>query len=400
MLSNASLPAFRRAAFGVLSARLTEPRRFIQVVTGPRQVGKTTLVHQVIADHAVTAHVASADDPGLRVPTWLASQWQVARQLPRTSAAQVLVIDEVQKVAGWSETVKRLWDEDAAAGLPLHVIVLGSAAMRIESGLGESLAGRFELIRLAQWSFAEMRAAFGWELPTYLRFGGYPGAATLVDDEDRWRSYVVDALIETTLSRDLLLLTRVDKPALLRQLFRLGCDYSGQVLSYQKMTGQLQDAGNTVTLAHYLRLLRGVGLMTGLEKHAGSRVRQRGSSPKLIALDPGLVTAMAGYGLDPLAGDEGRGRAVETAVGAHLVNTAPPGIEVGWWRERNQEVDFVVSDGRRTTAIEVASGRRKPSVPGLRRFVQEFPEASPLLIGGQGMALDEALSVPAADLLV
>jgi hypothetical protein len=400
MLSNSSLPAFRRAAKEVLGARLSEPRRFMQVVTGPRQVGKTTLVRQVMADDHLTAHFVSADDPGLRDPTWLVSQWQVARQLPKTSTARVLVIDEVQKVAGWSDTVKRLWDEDAAAGSPLHVVLLGSAAMRIESGLGDSLAGRFELIRLAQWSFAEMRAAFGWDLSAYLRFGGYPGAAALAGDEDRWRSYVVDALIETTLSRDLLLLTRVDKPALLRQLFRLGCDYSGQVLSYQKLTGQLQDAGNTVTLAHYLRLLRGVGLMTGLEKHAGSRVRQRGSSPKLIALDPGLVTAMAGYGLDHLAGDEGRGRAIETAVGAHLVNTAPPGIEVGWWRERNQEVDFVVSDGRRTTAIEVASGRRKASVPGLRKFVHEFPEATPLLIGGQGMALDEALSVPAADLLV
>ena len=244
-----------------------------------------------------------------------------------------------------------------------------------------------------------MHGAFGWDLETYLRFGGYPGAAPLVSDPDRWRAYIVDSLIETSLSRDLLLLTRVDKPALLRQLFRLGCDYSAQVLSYQKMTGQLRDAGNTVTLAHYLRLLRGVGLLTGMEKHAGSRLRQRGSSPKLLALDPALVTAMAGYGLDPLATDDGRGRAVETAVGAHLVNTAAPGIEIGWWRERNHEVDFVVSDGGRTIAIEVASGRRKTSVPGLHAFVKEFPAAKPLLIGGQGLPLEAALSTPAGDLL-
>jgi predicted AAA+ superfamily ATPase len=194
-------------------------------------------------------------------------------------------------------------------------------------------------------------------------------------------------------------MTRIDKPALLRQLFRLGCDYSGQVLSYQKLTGQLQDAGNTVTLAHYLRLLRGVGLLTGLEKHAGSRVRQRGSSPKLLALDPGILTAMSGYGPDPLGTDDTRGRAVETAVGAHLVNTAGAGIEITWWRERNQEVDYVVSDGRKTLAIEVSSGRHKASVPGLHTFVKEFPGAKPLLIGGQGLSLQIALSTPSGDLL-
>lgn len=399
VLSNLGIPAFRRRQVEVLARRLNEPRRFIQVVSGPRQVGKTTLVRQVLADGVWTTHSVTADDPGLRDPTWLATQWQVARQLPAGRAGVVLVIDEVQKVQGWADTVKRLWDEDTATGNAMYVVLLGSAAVPIERGLGDSLAGRFELIRLAQWSFAEMREAFGWDLTGYLRFGGYPGAASLITDADRWRAYVVDSLIETTLSRDLLLLTRVDKPALLRQLFRLGCDYSGQVLSYQKLTGQLQDAGNTVTLAHYLRLLRGVGLLTGLEKHAGSRVRQRGSSPKLLALDPALVTAMAGYGIDPLATLDGRGRAVETAIGAHLVNTAGPGIEIGWWRERNHEVDFVVSDGNRTVAIEVSSGRRKTSVPGLHAFVKEFPGAKPLLIGGLGLPLEAALSAPAGDLL-
>ena len=400
MLSNSTLPDYRREAARTLERRLSEPRRFIQVVTGPRQVGKTTLVRQVVEAHAaLTTHFVSADDPGLRDSTWLRAQWRVARQQSSRTNRRLLVVDEVQKVSGWAETVKSLWDEDTAQGGGPLVVLLGSAALAIQAGLSESLAGRFEVIRLAQWSFAEMRAAFGWELETYLRFGGYPGAASLVVDPDRWRAYIVDSLVETALARDLLLMTRVDKPALLRQLFRLGCDYSGQVLSYQKLTGQLQDAGNTVTLAHYLRLLRGVGLMVGLEKYAASRIRQRGSSPKLLALDPGLVTAMAGYGLDPLSSPDTRGRAVETAVGAHLVNTAPPGVEVTWWRERNQEVDFVVSDGRRTVAIEVGSGRTKTSVPGLRAFVREFSPAEPLLIGGQGMALEEALSIEASALL-
>lgn len=393
-------PAYRRAAYETLRDRLLEPRRFIQVVTGPRQVGKTTLVRQVLADRTGRWHAATADDPGIRDATWLAAQWEVGRQLSQDASAAVLVVDEIQKVIGWAEAVKRLWDEDASAGRPLHVVLLGSASMSVQAGLSESLAGRFELIRLAQWSFGEMRDAFGWDLSTYLRFGGYPGAVPLIGDAERWRSYVVDSLIETALSRDLLLLTRVDKPALLRQLFRLGCDYSGQVLSYQKMTGQLQDAGNTVTLAHYLRLLSGVGLLTGLEKHAGSRLQQRSSSPKLVALDPALVTAMAGLGLDPLATSDGRGRAVETSVGAHLVNTAAPGTEVGWWRERNAEVDFVLADGSRTLAIEVTSGRRKDSLPGLRAFARRFPGSRQLLVGGQGMRLEEALAVPSTNLLI
>lgn len=399
MVSNHALPVYRRSAFGVLQARLEQPRRFIQVVSGPRQVGKTTLVRQVCESLSVEAHAVTADDPGTRDPTWLVTQWEVARHEARRAERAVLVVDEIQKVSGWADTVKRLWDEDTAAGLNVLVVLLGSAALPIQTGLGESLAGRFEIIRLAQWSYAEMQAAFRWDLETYLRFGGYPGAADLVGDPERWRSYIVDSLIETALSRDLLLLTRIDKPALLRQLFRLGCDYSGQVLSYQKMTGQLQDAGNTVTLAHYLRLLRGVGLLTGLEKHAGSRLRQRGSSPKLLALDPALVTAMAGFGNDPLASGDGRGRAVETAVGAHLVNTAPPGTEVGWWREGQVEVDFVVTNGRDLVAIEVTSGRRKASLPGLREFLKRFPDARPLLVGGQGMALEDALSATAGDLL-
>lgn len=401
MLSNTSVPGYRRAAFAVLARRLREPRRFIQVVVGPRQVGKTTLVRQVMANGSMPVHVATADDPGLRDPTWLEAEWEVARrQHPgEHERPRALVIDEVQKVAGWSEVVKRLWDADTAAGFDLRVVLLGSAPLPVQRGLTESLAGRFEIVRLAQWSFGEMATAFGWDVDTYLRFGGYPGAVDLIDDLERWRSYILDSLVETSLSRDLLLLTRIDKPALLRQLFRLGCDYSGQVLSYQKMTGQLQDAGNTVTLAHYLELLRGIGLLAGLEKYAGSRLRQRGSSPKLIALDPAFVTAMAGYGVDPLSTPEGRGRAVETALGAHLLNTADHGLEVTWWRERGLEVDYVASDGSQTVAIEVASGRRKASLPGLSAFGRRFPGSRPLLIGGQGMRLDAALSRSARDLL-
>jgi predicted AAA+ superfamily ATPase len=403
MLSNATtqtqLPGFRRAAFETLLGRLTEPRRFIQVVSGPRQVGKTTLVRQVTRALGRPVHEATADDPGLRDREWLEAAWSAGRALAATPAGAVLVVDEIQKISGWSETVKRLWDEDTARGLDLRVVVLGSAPLLVQRGLGESLAGRFETVRLSHWSYGEMRAAFGWDIERFIVFGGYPGAAALIDDPERWRSYILDSLIETTLARDILLLTRIDKPALLRQLFRLGCDYSGQVVSYQKLVGQLQDAGNTVTLAHYLRLLGDVGLLTGLEKHAGSRIRQRGSSPKLLALDTGLVTAMSGGSPATRADGDRWGRQVETAVGGHLVNTAGRSISVTWWRERGREVDFVLSDGRRLVAIEVASGRRKAALPGLAAFEAAEGPATKLLIGAQGLPLELALSTPAPVLL-
>jgi predicted AAA+ superfamily ATPase len=404
MLSS-PLPAYRRGAFGQLAGRLSEPVRFIQVVAGPRQVGKTTLVRQALAEAARPSHFASADDPGLRDRTWLSTQWQVGRQLAmgqRSKAGDggaILAIDEVQKIAGWSETVKRLWDEDRSTTTHLQVVLLGSAPLAVQRGLTESLAGRFELIRLMHWSLSEMEAAFGWDLDAYLRFGGYPGSAGLIVDPDRWRAYMLDALIEPTISRDLLLMTRIDKPALLRQLFRLGIDYSGQAVSYTKLVGQLQDAGNTVTVAHYLRLLGDVGLLIGLEKHSGSRVRQRGSSPKLVALDPGLITAMSGPVGDAAVDPTEWGRRVETAVGAHLVNTAGRDVDVTWWREGDREVDYVVSGAGQTLAIEVASGRPKTRLPGLEAFSKAFPGAKTLLIGGQGLPLEEALRSTAPELV-
>jgi len=212
---------FQRPYGAVFAARLAEPRRFIQVVTGSRQVGKTTLVQQVADSAGVPVRFASADEPTLRGTEWIAEQWEAARLA--ASPDVVLVLDEVQKVVGWSETVKRLWDEDSRSDRSVKVVVLGSAPLLIQQGLTESLAGRFEVVHLPHWSYSEMREAFGFSLDQYLYFGGYPGAAPLADDPARWRRYILDALVETTISRDVLLLTRVDKPALLRRLFDLGC---------------------------------------------------------------------------------------------------------------------------------------------------------------------------------
>ena len=389
---------FVRPQAEVLKRRLAEPRRFIQVVAGPRQTGKTTLVRGVTESFGAPLRYGSADEPTLRGRGWIAEQWEAARLEARDADRRgaVLVLDEIQKVPGWSETVKHLWDEDTRAKHPLKVVVLGSAPLLIQRGLTESLTGRFEVLRLPHWSYAEMREAFGFSLDQFLFYGGYPGAASLIGEPARWTRYVVDALIETTISRDVLLLTRVDKPALLRRLFELGCRYSGQILSYTKMLGQLQDAGNSTTLAHYLDLLAGAGMLTGLQKFAGAAARSRGSIPKLQVLNTALMTAQSGLSFEEACtqGDF-RGRLVESAVGAHLANATTTGAcELFYWRERNREVDFVARASRTVTAIEVKSGRRREIPSSMEAFGAAFKHARRLLVGGDGIAIEEFLLRP------
>jgi predicted AAA+ superfamily ATPase len=393
MLSKPAIPEFQRSYGDTLAARLAEPVRFLQVVSGPRQVGKTTLVRQVAAGLGRPVHFASADDPLLRDPAWIGLQWQAARSAASREGG-VLVLDEVQKIPAWSDAVKGYWDEDRADGRPLHVIVLGSSPLLMQRGLTESLAGRFEQIHLPHWSFGEMREAFGFSLEQFVFHGGYPGAAPLVQDPDRWRRYILDSLIETTISRDVLLLTRVDKPVLLRRLLELGCRYSGQVLSYTKMIGQLQEAGNTTTLAHYLELLAGAGMLVGLQKYAGSTVRQRGSSPKLQVLNNALMTASSGRMPDAARADsEYWGRLVESAAGAHLANAAAVGdCELFYWRQGNHEVDFVVRIGRDLVAVEVKSGRSREALSGLVAFGKAWKPKRMVLVGEGGMELGEFLS--------
>ena len=398
LLNVTSNRGFVRRQGAELLRRLGEPRRFIQVLTGARQVGKTTVARQVMERFALPARYASADEPTLRDGRWIQRQWDVARLLADAAggAGALLVLDEVQKVTGWSDTVKGLWDADTHAGRPLKVVLLGSAPLLVSRGLGESLAGRFERLHLPHWTFAEMRDAFGWSLDRYLFHGAYPGAAPLVDQPDRWTRYVRDALIEPTIARDVLLLSRVDKPALLRRLFDLGCAYSGQILSYTKMLGQLQDAGNTTTLAHYLDLLAGAGMLTGLPKYAGDTARRRGSSPKLQVFNTALLTALAGLTFEEAQSDRVFwGRLTESAVGAHLVNAAAAGAcEVFYWRDRSREVDFVARAGRRLVALEVKSGRAPEALPGMETFADAFQPSRTLLIGGDGIALEEFLAEP------
>ncbi len=393
---------FKRAVFNNLLKRITGPKKFIQVLAGPRQAGKTTLAKQLMEAVRIPTHYASADEPALKNNSWMEQQWEVARFKTRKDSGNsdaLLVLDEIQKLPNWSETVKRLWDEDNFNDIQLKVILLGSSPLLIKSGLTESLAGRFELVPVTHWSYSEMKTAFGWDLEKYVYFGGYPGAVTLLDDIDRWMHYIKESLIETSISRDILLMTRVDKPALLRRLFELACAYSGQILSYQKMTGQLQDAGNTTTLAHYLDMLASAGFVAGLQKYAGQQVRRRNSSPKLQVFNTALMTAQANIGFEELVRNRDLwGRWVESAVGAHLLNQTI-GQELGlyYWSKSNLEVDFVLVKGDKVIAIEVKSGTSGGTFPGIDSFSKEFKVTRKLLVGAQGIPLTEFLTAPASN---
>ena len=393
------MATFRRPQYGILIRRLKEPRRFIQVLAGPRQSGKTTIAEQILGSLKSPARFASADEPALKGTSWIEREWEAARLAIQKSPSSggILVLDEIQKIPGWSETVKRLWDADSRSKVRLKIVLLGSSPLLIEKGLTESLAGRFESIPVTHWSFSEMQEAFGWNLDQYLYYGGYPGSAMLIHDRERWAQYILQSLIETTIARDILLMTRVDKPALLRQLFHLGCSYSGQIVSYQKLVGQLQDAGNTTTLAHYLELLQGAGMLAGLQKYAGRVLRRKGSSPKLVVLNTAFLSAQGALSLaEAKRQPDLWGRVVESAVGAHLINssTGTP-VRVFYWRESSDEVDFVLQKGASLMAIEVRSGRTREGLSGLTRFSQLHKPKQKLLVGADGISVKEFLSSPA-----
>ena len=390
------LPVFKRNITDTITHRLPEKRRFIQVITGPRQVGKTTAIQQALAGIDSKYHYASADLPAPPPTTWIEQQWNQARLLLQEETEVILVLDEIQKLSDWSVEVKRLWDEDTVQGRNIKVVLLGSSAILIRKGLTESLAGRFEIIRLSHWSWKECRDCFSFTFDQYIYFGGYPGAAPLIDDEQRWAQYIRDSLIETAISKDILLLNRVEKPALLRQLFVLSCEYGGQVLSYQKLLGQLTDAGNTTTLSHYQRLIESAFLIKGLPKWSGGALRRRNSSPKWLPLNTALITALANRSFQEYYSQpELWGRLVEVAVGAYLVNEAlKHGIEVYYWRKGNYEVDFVMTKGQKIVAVEVKSGKRQTALPGLEMFKKEFSTYRVITVGSFGIALEKFLETP------
>ncbi len=367
--------------------------RVLHMVTGPRQVGKTTVAEQVRERLGWPCVFEAADVSPAPGPEWIETHWAKARA--RGQGPTLLVLDEVQKVRGWSETVKRLWDEEVRSRSALAVLLLGSSAMLLHKGMSESLAGRFYLHRCMHWTLDECAAAFGWNMDQWLFYGGYPGAARFVRRPDAWMAYVADALIETALARDVFQLNTVAKPALLRALFGCAAGHPAQILSYNKMLGQLVDAGNTTTLAHYLHLLETAYLASGLPVFSAGTPRKRGGSPKLILWNNALINALAGRRFREAREDAAWwGRLVENAVGAHLLNGLPPSrYTVSYWREGGLEVDYVVARGAALWAIEVKSGRAGKA-SGLSAFRARKPRSQALLVGSGGIALEEFFRTP------
>lgn len=395
---------YHRIPFNTLKKRIEdEQRRFIQVLYGPRQVGKTTVVQQFLSQTELSYHYSSADSVAAAGDVWISQQWEAARLKCRQQGEQpaILVIDEVQKVENWSEKVKKEWDKDSAEKLPLYVILLGSSRLLLQQGLTESLAGRYESTYMGHWSYPEMKQAFGITPEQYVWFGGYPGSAALINDGNRWKQYVLDSLIETTVSKDILMMTRVDKPALMKRLFELGCDYSGQILSYNKMLGQLHDAGNTTTLAHYLHLLDTAGLLAGLEKFSPNKIRKRASSPKFQVHNTALMSARQPEPMEKIKNRSAEwGRWVESAVGAHLLNhSLNGGFDLTYWRHSNDEVDFVLQMGEHVIGIEIKSGPAKQT-SGMQAFSKKFQPHKVLLVGDSGLPWQEFLEIEPKKLFV
>ncbi len=391
-----------RSQYKILLERINEPRKFIQVLAGPRQVGKSTLVGQVLKDIIIPYSLVNADGINPEDTDWIRRVWESARismQL-RHEEVHVLVIDEIQKIDNWSEAVKAEWDRDSHEGRNIKVLLLGSSRLLIKKGLTESLAGRFELIRITHWSYTEMRDAFGYTLDQYIYFGGYPGPATMIDDEKRWKRYIKDSLVAPAIEKDVIMTSNIYKPVLMKRAFELGCGYSGELLSLTKMIGQLQDAGNVTTIAGYIDILSQCALLCGLQKYANDDSRKYNSVPKFQVFNNALLTTYKGRTfLKDRQDTDAWGRWVESAVGAYLVCQAEElGYRVYYWRERNDEVDFIVVSDNATLAIEVKSGRRKMN-SGLPKFSEAFHPTHSFVVGTGGISLETFLTCNIEELL-
>ena len=398
-----------RKYYETLKERILEPRKFMQVLAGPRQVGKSTLVGQVLEsiDIPYTSEVADAIAPV--DSDWIHRVWESARatMMLRGEQERLLVIDEIQKINNWSEVVKKEWDEDTRKRVNLKVVLLGSSRLLLRKGLTESLAGRFELIRIGHWTLQEMQAAFGVTLDQYIYFGGYPGPADMIGDEKRWRKYIKDSLVSPAIEKDVIMTSNIYKPALMKQLFELGCSYSSEILSLTKLIGQLQDAGNVTTLASYLEILNQCSLLTSLQKYSNDETRKRASVPKYQVYNNALLTAYKGRSFVADRTDtKVWGRWVESAVGAHLLNISEGAdCQIYYWREpsrgidnKNKEVDFIIVSNGESVAIEVKSGRRGMN-SGLPAFVDAFHPKKSFVIGTNGVPLEVFLNCDIDDLI-
>ena len=385
---------YRRKQYNILHERIAEPRRFIQVIAGPRQVGKSTMVKQIVKEVTIPYTLETADAIETDNAEWISNVWNTVRQqmLFRNETEHLLVIDEIHKINNWSEMVKREWDSDTFADRNIKVVLLGSSRLLLKKGLTESLMGRFELIRMPHWNYREMHEAFGWDINQYIYFGGYQGGATLIKNERRWQQYVVDAIIGPSIDKDVILTSTIYKPALMRNLFELGCTYSGEELSLNKVLGQLQDAGNVTTLSNYLTILGECNLLTGLQKYAADKARKYNSVPKFQVFNSALLSALHGKTYEQAFTDSKLwGRWVETAVGAYLINNAEPlGYKLYYWREASNEVDYILERRGETIAIEVKSGHRTTN-KGITLFRERYNPRHAIIVGSGGISIEDFL---------
>ena len=393
---------FKKKEYSILKDRLAEPRRFIQVISGPRQVGKSTMVKQVLNDTDIPHIFVTADGVSPQNQQWINEVWETARA--RKNFANLpeflLVIDEVHKVNNWSEAIKKEWDSDTFHDCNIKVVLLGSSRLLLKDGLTESLAGRFELIRMSHWSYSEMHEAFGLNLNQYIYFGGYPGSAQYIEDEKRWRSYIKDSIIAPAITQDILMTKTIYKPSLMQQLFFLGCTYSGEEMSLNKILGQLQDAGNVTTLANYLNTLDETRLLKGMQKYAHDNARKYNSVPKLMVYNTALLSALSNTKYEQVyTTPKEWGRWVESAVGSYLLNMSDElGYQVFYWRERNEEVDFIIDYYGKLTAIEVKSGRGQMKT-GLQYFKDKFNPQHAIVVGSDIFPIEDFLKMDLEKLL-
>lgn len=387
---------YKRAEYQTIIKRLKEQRRFIQVVMGARQIGKSTVVKQVLKDLDAPYQFYSADNVPATNSAWISNCWAAVRSLKENNGwdSVILVVDEIQKISNWSEVVKKEWDDDTFHDRDIKVLLLGSSRVLLEKGLSESLAGRFEQIRMSHWSYGEMKECFGFSLDQYLYYGGYPGAASLIDDTDRFQQYIQSSIIEATINKDILMDTPISKPALLRQTFELGAAYSGSLLSLNKMLGALQDAGNTATLAGYINLLNDSGLLGGLQKYSIDTARRKASIPKLQVYNNALKTVYSPLTFEQAITDrKAWGHIFESGIGAYLISQSfVHRFEVFYWRERNDEVDFILRKKGSVVAIEVKSNAEKRT-EGLEKFRELFKPQKSFIIGDGGIGAEEFFSM-------
>lgn len=392
---------YERKQLKIIQSRISERKNLIQVITGPRQVGKTTLAGQLTNKIKIPFHFVSADAIPSSNSIWIQQQWDFVRAKLKSSDSSVylLVIDEIQKINNWSELVKKEWDKDRRQNINIRVILLGSSTLLIAKGLNESLMGRFELLQLPHWSYSELAEAFDFSAEDFVYFGGYPGSAHLIEDESRWKDYIRNSIIEPTISKDILQLTNIQKPALLKNLFELGCIFSGEVLSYTKILGQLTDAGNTTTLSQYQKLLDEAWLLSGIQKFSGPKIKSRSSSPKWLVYNTSLSSVYDDSDFKSIKNDQVKwGRKVEQAVGTHLINFARVNnFQIFYWREVNDEVDFIIQRGKKIIPVEVKIGKIK-SHKGLNAFSNKYNTSNVILISDDAFKWQEFLKIDVIDL--